>query len=78
MIDVPDKKDPQPGSASRSNRQVIACTCTKHGTPGFTNLVVSKLDGSIELDPHATGACVIRLNDDAAMVLRDALTEWLS
>ncbi|MDQ3761267.1 MAG: hypothetical protein M3460_06065 [Actinomycetota bacterium] len=56
----------------------MPATCTLHGgARGFTNLVVRKCDGSIELDPHVTGACVIRLNEDAATVLRDTLTEWL-
>jgi hypothetical protein len=60
------------------NRRVIHATCTKHGGgAGFTNLVVSKRDGSIELDPHVTGQCVLTLAEDEAIALRDALTEWL-
>ena len=60
------------------NRRTIPATCTKHGgTPGFTNLVMRKLDGEIEFDPHATGQCVIRLGEDAATEVRDQITEWL-
>jgi hypothetical protein len=57
---------------------VIHATCTTHGGGiGFTNLVVSKREGSIELDPHVTGQCVITLDEDGAIALRDALTPWL-
>lgn len=59
-------------------RRVIHATCMQHGgARGFTNLVIRKLDGEIELDPHAVGGCVIKLDEDGATVLRDALTEWL-
>jgi hypothetical protein len=64
----------------RSNRRVIHATCTQcRGVArGFTNLVVRKLaDGYIEFDPHATGACGIKLDEDGATVLRDTLVEWL-
>ncbi|MDQ3762104.1 MAG: hypothetical protein M3460_10530 [Actinomycetota bacterium] len=67
-----------PAAQPAGNRRVIPTTCSLHGgTPGFTNLVVSKRDGAIVMDPHATGACVLRLDKDAASVLRDLLTEWL-
>jgi hypothetical protein len=59
-------------------RKVIQVTCVKHGgTRGFTNLVLTKRGGEIELDPHATGACVLRLDENAATAVRDQLTEWL-
>ena len=41
------------------------------------HLVMHKLDGEIEFDPHAVGACVLRLDEQAATQLRDQLTEWL-
>lgn len=64
--------------SSDSSRRVIHASCTQHGAArGFTNLVVRKLDGEIEFDPHATGACVLRLDEQEACALRDALTEWL-
>jgi hypothetical protein len=60
------------------NRRVISATCTKHaGARGFTNHVVTRRDGDIELDPHATGACVVRLDEDGARDLCETLTEWL-
>jgi hypothetical protein len=60
------------------NRRVIPATCTTHGgTRGFTNLVMRKLDGEIEFDPHAVGACVLRLDEQAATQVRDQITEWL-
>jgi hypothetical protein len=33
--------------------------------------------GIIVLDPHAIGACLITLDEDAACLLRDTLTDWL-
>jgi hypothetical protein len=66
------------GEPTGGNRRVIHVSCSTHGGPaGFTNLVMRKLDGEIELDPHATGACVIRLDEDAAAAVRDQLSEWL-
>jgi hypothetical protein len=60
------------------NRRVIPATCTTHGgTPGYTNLVVTKHDAEIELDPHVNGSCVIRLEEDGARTLCEALQEWL-
>lgn len=60
------------------NRKVIHATCTLHRGPvGFANVVVSKRDGTIELDPHVTGACVLTLAEDEAAALRDLLTRWL-
>lgn len=61
-----------------SNRKVIQATCALHrGSVGFANVVVSKRDGRIVFDPHATGACVLTLAEDQAVALRDALTRWL-
>jgi hypothetical protein len=60
------------------SRRVIHPTCTRHGgSRGFTNVVMPKVGGTITLDPHATGACVLRLDEDAASAVRDQLTEWL-
>jgi hypothetical protein len=44
---------------------------------GFANLMVSVHGGSIVLDPHVTGACVISLEEEGAKTLRNLLTEWL-
>lgn len=60
------------------NRRVIHATCMTHGGPrGFANLVMRKLDGEIELDPHATGACVLQLDEAGAVEVWDQLGEWL-
>jgi hypothetical protein len=60
------------------NRRVLHVSCSVHGGPrGFTNLVVTKREGLIELDPHVTGECVIILDEAAATELFDALGEWL-
>ena len=50
-------------------RRVIHATCAIHpGSRGFCNLVMTKEDGDIVLNPHTTGACV-------GSQLYDALTE---
>ncbi len=62
----------------RDPRRVIHASCSVHrGAVGFTNLVVSKRGGEIELDPHVDGSCKLTLAEDAACALRDALTELL-
>jgi hypothetical protein len=62
----------------RHNRKVIHATCALHrGPAGFANVVVSKRDGMIELDPHVTGACVLTLAENDAVALREALIRWL-
>ena len=58
-------------------RVVIPASCTCRGVAaGFTNLVVRKVNGGVEFDLHATGACVFTLDEDESCALRDALTEW--
>ncbi len=60
------------------NRRVIHATCTQHGgSRGFTTVVMTKVGGRITLDPHATGACVIELDETEATAVWDTLTEWL-
>lgn len=62
---------------SAINRKVLRSTCTEHpSVRGFTNLVMTRRDRVIVLDPHATG-CVIELDEAEATALRDTLTEWL-
>jgi hypothetical protein len=38
---------------------------------------MSKIDGTIVLDPHVTGACVLELNETAATAVHELLGEWL-
>src|SRR5690349_13363676 len=62
----------------RGRRKAIAATCELHRGPiGFANLVVSKREGTIVLNPHADGCCVISLDQDSATKLCETLTEWL-
>ena len=70
---------PHRGHHSRSGRRkTIPATCALHRGPiGFTNLLVSTRDGTIVLDPHVDGSCVIYLDQDGATQLCDTLTEWL-
>ena len=77
MIDVPEIQHQQPVAAGGSNSHAIAVTCSQHGAIGFTNLMVSKRDGAIVLDPHVVGSCVITLDEAAATALFDILGEWL-
>lgn len=59
-------------------RKGISATCRLHRGPvGFASLMVSVQNGSIVLDPHVTGACVITLDEEAARILLYLLTEWL-
>jgi len=59
-------------------RRVIPASCSLHGGPaGFTNVVMRKRGGGIELDPHVTACCVITFDEDAATAVRDTITEWL-
>lgn len=66
------------GSPVTNGRRAIPATCTQHGgTPGFTNLLITKRDGEIELDPHVTGQCVIRLDESGARNMCETVMEWL-
>ena len=57
---TPSQPNADPRGRRDPNRRVIDVHCTTHGGPrGFTNLVVTKRDGLIEMDPHVTGQCVI-------------------
>jgi hypothetical protein len=52
--------------ARRSHRRVVITTCQAHGAVGFTNLLVTREDGIIVLNPHAANCCVLRLDEQAA------------
>lgn len=60
-----------------AHRRVIMTTCQAHGAAGFTNLLVTKENGIIVLNPHIANCCVLRLDERAATVLLDILQEWL-
>ncbi len=57
--------------------RTISTTCQTHGSRGFCNLRVTKVDGDIVLNPHLGDSCVIRLDEVAATQLFDLLGEWL-
>jgi hypothetical protein len=65
------------GGARSSHRRVVMTTCQGHGTAGFTNLLVTKEDGVIVLNPHVANCCVLRLDEQAARALLSILGEWL-
>ncbi|MDQ2790338.1 MAG: hypothetical protein DLM60_00775 [Pseudonocardiales bacterium] len=76
VIEEPDNRADHPSSSDR--RRVIPAPCELHrAAMGFTNLLVTKRDGTIVLDPHVDGSCVISLGEDGATALRNTLTEWL-
>ena len=59
------------------HRRVVMTTCQAHGAAGFTNLLVTKEDGIIVLNPHVANCCVLRLDEQAARALLGILGEWL-
>jgi hypothetical protein len=64
-------------SARGSHRRVLMTTCQAHGAAGFTNLLVTKENGVIVLNPHIANCCVLRLDEQAARALHEVLDEWL-
>ncbi|MGH3870977.1 MAG: hypothetical protein ACRDSR_05595 [Pseudonocardiaceae bacterium] len=76
MVDKPTTPRPE-HKARRSHRLVIRTTCQAHGTAGFTNLLVTKEDGFIVLNPHLANCCVLRMDEQAARALRGIVGEWL-
>jgi hypothetical protein len=77
-VDQSSASDPAPRRKRDPNRRVIDCSCSAHGgARGFVPLVVTKRDGDIELNPHATNGCVIILDEKGATQLFDVLGEWL-
>lgn len=75
-MSTPNTDRPEPPAAR--GRVVIHASCSVHqGARGFTNLVVRKVNGEIELDPHVDGSCKLAVAEDEACTLRDALIEWL-
>jgi len=67
----------EPPRPATSRVLISATRMTHSGAINFTNVVISKINGQIELDPHVVRACVLRFDQDGAARLRDILTEWL-
>lgn len=60
------------------DRLVLHVTCQIHeGAEGFTNLVVTRNDDTITLNPHADNSCVLSLDEVTANVFHVTLGEWL-
>lgn len=76
--DPPEGPPTQPKPPGSGRRKAIPATCQLHRGPmGFANLMVSEYNGKIVFDSHVTGACVISLDEEGAITLRDLLTWWL-
>ena len=69
--------NPVPDSTRRTHRRVVMTTCQTHGAAGFTNLLVTKEDGFIVLNPHIGNCCVLRLDEQTATTLYQLFGEWL-
>jgi hypothetical protein len=69
--------DPVTGPTRNGHRRVVMTTCQAHGAAGFTNLLVTKEDRAIVLNPHLANCCVLRLDEKAATDLHNVLGEWL-
>jgi hypothetical protein len=65
------------GKGAGSHRRVVMTTCQAHGAASFTNLVMTKEEGIIVLNPHAANCCVLRLDEQAATAVHSVLGEWL-
>jgi hypothetical protein len=68
---------PITGPTRNSHRRVVMRTCQAHGAAGFTNLLVTKEDGAVVLNPHLANCCVLRLDEQAATDVHKVLGEWL-
>lgn len=78
MITAVSDDVPEGPPSKNRNRRVIHTTCRVHGScRGFTNLVMTKRDGEIELDVHVDGSCVLLLDETAATAMHDVLGQWL-
>jgi hypothetical protein len=75
--DVPATSPHVESGVRGSHRRVIMTTCQAHGAVGFTNLLVTKENGTIVLNPHVANCCVLRLDEQAARALLGILGEWL-
>lgn len=61
-----------------NDRLVLHVTCQTHeGAAGFTNLVVTRSNNTIALNPHADNSCVLTLDEATANVLYETLGDWL-
>jgi hypothetical protein len=69
--------DSESENVMSADDRTICITCQIHGSRGFCNLRVSKVNGEIVLNPHVDGSCVLSFDEVAATQLFDILGEWL-
>ena len=62
---------------AQRERLVLSGTCLKHGTPGFTNLLVESSTVGVRFNPHVTDACTVSVDWKQAQALHDQLAQWL-
>ena len=66
------------GHPTNHRRKAIPETCAlERGPVEDVNLMVSKRDGTIVIDPQIAGSCVISLDEEGATTLGDLLSVWL-
>lgn len=65
------------GDGSGSHRRLIMVRCQTHGVASVTNLLMTKEDGVIVLNPQVANCCVLRLDEQAATAVQHVLGEWL-
>jgi hypothetical protein len=68
--------DSQPAPRGSKNR-TIPVTCRIHGSRGFCNLRMSKINGEIVLDPHVADSCVLIFEEEAARAVFETFRDWL-
>jgi len=66
-----------PTQLPAGHRRVLMTTCQAHGAAGFTNVLLTKEDGVIVVNPHVANCCVLRLDEQTARALHAILGEWL-
>ena len=76
MINVPRPEDQRPVPRGGKDR-TIPVTCQIHGSRGFCNLRLTRVDGAIVLDPHVAGSCVLTFEEEAARAVFETFREWL-
>lgn len=74
---IPGVPCPKNSPTRNSHRRVVMTTCQAHGAAGFTNLLMTKEDGAVVLNPHLANCCVLRLDERDANDLHKILGEWL-
>jgi len=76
---LPGQQNNDAPTRHNGHRLVLHVTCQTHkGAEGFTNLVVTRKNNAVALNPHVDNSCILTLDEAAATVLHTTLGEWLS